>query len=1178
MAVYSKLLLSTGGGIVSLDQQADQVANTATILVGLGGTGVSAIRAIKTEVYARLKPDNAQDIKDGKSNDPKYSHIQFLGVDTDSKSKGGTVARAVDDDTAANQNRAESMPLDDSEFLDIGGMDVASLIENPQIIRNHRPDLAWLNFRQIKPTTISAAGAGGNRQVGRVMLLDKSQKFMEQLTQKIIQAKTNLGSGVKVYIHIFAGLSGGTGSGCFLDACYMAKSVSGDADNVFGYFFLPDVNLSIIPFSDTQTRDYIPKNGYAAMQELDYCMNLPQNGGSFTQLYKQGNQPIAWNKPPVNMCHLICATDQGGKVIPNAYDYAMHVSAEYIMDFLTAADGQGLESIHSNFISRVSTADGRKTFGANMAYCAIGASCASLPLREINTYLASELFDKFSEIQGRKPTEGEVMKALADALAPGKQSLNEVYEALLQEIAYGASNQYDMFPGDWKEVLDYRDGGSMTDGVGASGGSGYTDHYVKQLADKIGVIEANVKSMTDDKNEESLIGRIRKVLLSYILDLKKGPMFAYGILDAGTKNNMLNLIDGLIEQNKRMLTQEISAKEQAADGYHEARDIFFSRIRRGMFDKDVKRYADFEGATLYLIQLMQSVEIYEKLGALLEKFRKQVSEAATGYYLKLSRVTGNLLDTFRENRNWLIGAQADNAEASFAQSLVSISDLRETLNQKIQALDIPNMMRQFMELLVDNESKWLDESENKISRLVIQYFTKTAFNDFAGMTITDYLRDKYQRLSGEEINDGILTKKVHDDWFVPLTENASPLFFFDKSVWKEDATGRLRFVSFPRISNPIKEAANQLNSAGKNWELKPSALTDRIYVLSCATGFPIGSYANCKEYERSFFTSHLPGSHYYEGMPQEGLSFNDWNALPSLTPYSHLIVESLPEEMRRRTMAAADLYESAKVLHVIDESGKYSMVDVESAQKLTKAVADCTKAVARASKPSDTPILESALETIEQLDLSMKPTGFQLPVDGNRDTANTIRQVEKDYFISSPATHEAVRQAVDQVKPLSAARSKAIAELKDKIRQIQSFADIMEDYCNAVFYGVIVMSGKKVIYRKEEFGLVSEVVLSQVPLDRKSGEFRFYAIPLYQGFLSYQAMDQEDRDQIAQLIAERMNDDSSALGSQLKVQFADNVITAWMQLAANYQERAEIVAFLTDFVRRFKTYCLSMGL
>ena len=76
MAVYSKLLLSAGGGIVSTTQQAEQVKNTATVLIGLGGTGIDALRTIKTQVYSRLKADDPDAVV------PQYEHIRFLGVDT----------------------------------------------------------------------------------------------------------------------------------------------------------------------------------------------------------------------------------------------------------------------------------------------------------------------------------------------------------------------------------------------------------------------------------------------------------------------------------------------------------------------------------------------------------------------------------------------------------------------------------------------------------------------------------------------------------------------------------------------------------------------------------------------------------------------------------------------------------------------------------------------------------------------------------------------------------------------------------------------------------------------------------------------------------------------------------------------------------------------------------------
>ena len=46
--MYNKLLISAGGGIISRDQQAEQ-NECAVIAIGLGGTGISALRWLSTE-------------------------------------------------------------------------------------------------------------------------------------------------------------------------------------------------------------------------------------------------------------------------------------------------------------------------------------------------------------------------------------------------------------------------------------------------------------------------------------------------------------------------------------------------------------------------------------------------------------------------------------------------------------------------------------------------------------------------------------------------------------------------------------------------------------------------------------------------------------------------------------------------------------------------------------------------------------------------------------------------------------------------------------------------------------------------------------------------------------------------------------------------------------------------
>ena len=262
MAVYSKLLLSAGGGIVSATQQADQAKNTATVLIGLGGTGIDCLRTIKTQVHARLKADDPEAVS------PKYDHIRFLGVDTAEKSKGDQ------EDEQDNVKAGALMALEDTESFSISNPHVKRAFSNPKGLEM-REELSWLRWEDIEAPDLGKAGAGGIRQIGRYMMMDKSKAFMSRVEQEINAAKAGL-IDPTVNVHIFSGLSGGTGAGCFLDVCYMVRHIANKvgAVTIFGYFFLPDVNLSVIPFSDTKTRAYVPKNGYASMQELDYCMQL----------------------------------------------------------------------------------------------------------------------------------------------------------------------------------------------------------------------------------------------------------------------------------------------------------------------------------------------------------------------------------------------------------------------------------------------------------------------------------------------------------------------------------------------------------------------------------------------------------------------------------------------------------------------------------------------------------------------------------------------------------------------------------------------------------------------------------------------------------------------------------------------------------------------------------------
>lgn len=1154
MAVYSKLLLSTGGGIISAKQQADQAAGAATLLIGLGGTGVDCIRTIKTQVYTRLKPD------DPKAVIPGYEHIRFLGVDTVEKYRQGNTGS----NSQEKGEEDELLSLDDTEFFSIANKNVKQAFRSILALQQRR-ELDWLEYEHIEAPNLTDAGAGGIRQVGRFMMMDKSESFMSKVEAEITAAKSGL-SNPRVNVHIFAGLSGGTGSGCFLDVCYMVKSIAQRIGGVtvFGYFFLPDVNLSKIPHEDTATREYIPKNGYAAMQELDYCMRLQQNGGGFEQEY-QGHKLIPWKGQPVELCHLICATDHNNNVIPDAYNYAMNVTAEYVMDFLTEAGAQfDLNQHLANFVAKVKQADAKKTFGAQMAYCVIGASCASIPLREINTYLASELFDKFSTIKVNMPRKSDVEALAVSSLAKGAQSASGIYNAIYHEIQEGFTTDYASYQDDWKYVRDY-------------GNAELIKHYTDQTAQKLNHLESNKQSMLAQKNEHALISRIQSQLKDILKDIHRGPIFAYRMLVASESHNLLNVIAGLINENQVKWDQEKAQETLRLKDYENAKSDFDKKRKRSLLDNDAKRFETYEFHLLLLEQHKLNVAVYEAMDKALRGLKGQIEDVTASYYVKLNRVMETLITTFEHNKNALSVSSSTQKRSSFAVPMMTIAELKNSLDAGIAAINVPGMLESFMNLLLQNEEAWIQEDENRISRLVTDFFVKSAFDNFADKTITDFLRDKYTAQTGGMVTDPQLINLIYENWMKFLTAKASPLFPFDQSVWPQSKSSMLASLSFPAISSPIMSAAQQMNSTNNLWQLKPSALTDRIYVMCSACGLPLSAYNSCSAYEKMFFATKEPGRHYYEGKKSETMKFSDWNRLPSITPRSLFDVDSAPQELKDLLQQIDVLYDKARKFGILDDGSRFYEPDKDAISALNRCCDVCEKTKEETNKAQDIPALQRELAAVKQAEqIGMLATAMTLPQDGFRDTTQNILRIQKDYFVASPALYAVVKEWVEVIETSMLRANRIIEEAEQKMQKIKSGNDAIQDYCEAIFTGVISVEGRVIIYNRVTDGIKDPVTLS------KRGEaYPFDSIPLYQGFLSYQAWEDNLKNEVKGIVNDKLNESAPellAVGKAMRDYLSEDRLTAWVQLAANYEQQAEIKTFLGELKRRFNTYCLENGI
>lgn len=115
-----------------------------------------------------------------------------------------------------------------------------------------------------------------------------------------------------------------------------------------------------------------------------------------------------------------------------------------------------------------------------------------------------------------------------------------------------------------------------------------------------------------------------------------------------------------------------------------------------------------------------------------------------------------------------------------------------------------------------------------------------------------------------------------------------------------------------------------------------------------------------------------------------------------------------------------------------------------------------------------------------------------------------------------------------------------------------------------------------VVYHRNEYGIQTDICLS-----KRGEDFPFNSIPIYQGYVSYQALDKNLRAEIKKIVDERMDADAPEIkttGDTLKELLKDDRMTAMAQLADNFSERNEIIRFLGEVKKRFNTHCLQSGI
>lgn len=128
--------------------------------------------------------------------------------------------------------------------------------------------------------------------------------------------------------------------------------------------------------------------------------------------------------------------------------------------------------------------------------------------------------------------------------------------------------------------------------------------------------------------------------------------------------------------------------------------------------------------------------------------------------------------------------------------------------------------------------------------------------------------------------------------------------------------------------------------------------------------------------------------------------------------------------------------------------------------------------------------------------------------DGFAEKPETRKEVCRDHFVAAPVYQMIVQEIMEQMRAITDAIAAVRAEYENMVYKIREVGQDMADYCDAVFTGVIALEGRMVIYHQNRFDR------EDITLSKRGEGFEFGSVPVYQGFVSYQKLPGETREEI----------------------------------------------------------------
>ncbi|MCL2386354.1 MAG: tubulin-like doman-containing protein [Defluviitaleaceae bacterium] len=814
-----------GGGISTQGTRTDAIDKPILIL-GLGGTGAEALIRVKRSISKHFK----QGVSAGGRKLDKPAQIEYMALDSD--------------DNMLNMNYMGTSFTED-EFLLLDNANLTSIYKNREtVFKNSTQNWIAGNLRlqQVKH------GAGGIRQAGRLLLTINSTRVISLLTEKINRLTVNRNSNDLLYVFILTGCAGGTGSGVFIDVPYIVRKIAEqkgfETENI-GMVFLPDVTLSDSMIDGSAALN-IKANGFAALKELDYLMNIERNGDTFEQTF--ADLDVKSSEPPYDLCHLVSAKDENGKLVPAAKNYCMNVAAETVINFIASeevTDGQSytissyLSNIENNRSAFLMTHIQKQP--VNYIYNTVGASSALLPVEYLLNYLTSKMFAELDPISDKNPTI-EDSKLTMEAFKIDLPTLERVLTA--DKPKTRSFQQYDHL------VLQQRP--EIIEDAVKSELNRMKDHY-NTVAETI--ISQFTEALADQNN----------TLYQNFYDLERGPYYTLRLLSDLHEASVMRGIDTIRKrdiQQKREHRDSIAAMEisrQATMAKLLSKSIF-NLGKKSTTSNIIEANENYLRACGKNLMYDAIDYIYESVLSKLNKFSDQTVDTLC----EILNAYKELFDKFKNAQN------SDIQHDNFTRSLAGAREFCEAFEKDEDSKKALDYKQALKRLLKDMITTWNAPSGTQLVDNLNEFITQQ-FQNVVHKSM-DYYMSMMANAEGESLEEYVTGKinSLHDSAKVmfPINHVPSGLHI----VFPPYA-----YLSVPYNAPQIRGVVRQLNMSGRVSNVKSSKMSTRLYMLNLKIAVALYCYTELNEYETVYETSlnKIAGLHLYE-CPER-----NWKELPS---------------------------------------------------------------------------------------------------------------------------------------------------------------------------------------------------------------------------------------------------------------------------------------------------------